>query len=299
MTRDRSSGAGDRDATGVDGEQPDLRAELGVTAAETGTEPTDSTTTGDATDGTTTGGTSGDPVASGRGDGAGSGDGAGPVTGTSDTTGRTPARVPPPVPDTTAEPMAGSARIGDWRRRVPQVLALAAVWVLLWGSLTPMAIVGGVLVGLLVTVVFPLPVLPERLPVRPVKALRLIGYLMWDLVASGVRVSAVTLMHGPRAKAGILGLPLYSSSDRTTTTIIAACALTPGSYVLQVDRRRGRWYVYALGLHRDGAVERVRREMMNLQLRVVEALGTEDDVRRCREAMEDAAPDRKTRRSSR
>ncbi|MEU6697293.1 Na+/H+ antiporter subunit E [Pseudonocardia sp. NPDC046786] len=203
-----------------------------------------------------------------------------------DTDDRTTARVPPPVPDTTSEPMAGTARIGNWRRRIPQVLALALVWVLLWGSLTPMAIVGGLLVGLLVTMIFPLPVLPERLPIRPVKVVRLIGFLIRDLVVSGVRVSAVTLMYGPRAQSGIVGLPLCSSSDRTTTTIVAACALSPGSFTLQIDRRRGRWYVYALGLHQPGSVEWVRRNMMLLQMRVIDAVGSEEDVRRCRTAMD-------------
>nr|WP_255426387.1 Na+/H+ antiporter subunit E [Pseudonocardia sp. C8] len=170
-------------------------------------------------------------------------------------------------------------------RRVPQVLALALVWVLLWATLTPATIVGGLLVGLLVTALFPLPLLPERLPLRPLKVLRLVGFLLQDLVVSGVRVSMVTLVHGPRARSGIVALPLCTGSDRTVTTLVAACALTPGSFVLQIDRERRRWYVYALGLHRPGAVERVRRDMMTLQRRVVDALGSEADIRSCRDAV--------------
>ncbi|MEQ3554767.1 Na+/H+ antiporter subunit E [Pseudonocardia nematodicida] len=204
----------------------------------------------------------------------------------------TPAGVPPARPETTTEPMGGGGRIGSWRRRIPQVVTLAVVWVLLWGSLTPMAIIGGLLMGLAVTALFPLPLLPERLPVRPVKLLRLAGFLAADLVVSGIRVSLVTLLHGRRATAGIVGLPLCTGSDRTVTTIIATCALSPGSFTLQVDRQRRRWYVYALGLHRDGAVERVRRDMMNLQMRVIDAIGSEEDVRRCRVAVEEVATGR-------
>ncbi|MEJ8279242.1 Na+/H+ antiporter subunit E [Pseudonocardia spirodelae] len=199
--------------------------------------------------------------------------------------GRTPARVPPPVPDTEAEPLGGSARGGSVRRRIPQVLALALVWVLLWGSLAPATIVGGVLVGIVVTAVFPLPLLPERLPFRPWQVLRLLAFLAVDLVVSGVRVSMVTLRHGPRARSGIVGLPLCTASDRTATVIVAACALSPGSFTLQIDRARGRWYVYALGLHRPGAVERVRRDMMRLQRRVVDAVGSDADRARCAGAL--------------
>ena len=207
---------------------------------------------------------------------------------------RTPTR-----PDTATGPIVGTARVGRWHRRIPQVLALALVWVLLWGSVTPMAVVGGLLIATLVTSLFPLPLLPERLPFRPLKVLRLVTYLAVDLVVSGVRVSIVTLVHGPRAASGIIGLPLCTSSDRTTTTVVAACALTPGSFALQIDRRRGRWYVYALGLHREGAVDRVRRDMMNLQMRVIDAIGSEDDVRRCREAVVAVAEGRDTARRPR
>lgn len=207
-----------------------------------------------------------------------------------------PAPAPAGRPATPPEQADDTDRSGRWRRRIPQVLALAVVWVLLWGSLSPMAIVGGVLIGFLVTVLFPLPLLPERLPFRPWKALRLFTYLAVDLAVSGVRVSMVTLLRGSRARSGIVGLPLCTDSDRAVTIIVAGCALTPGSYVLQVDRRRARWYVYALGLHGEGAVERLRGQMMNLQMRVVEVLGSDEDIRRSREAVVAVAEGRDTGR---
>jgi len=95
----------------------------------------------------------------------------------------------------------------------------------------------------------------------------------------------VTLRHGPRARSGIVGLPLCTGSDRTATTIVAACALSPGSFTLQIDRARHRWYVYALGLHRPGAVERTRRDMMRLQMRVIDAVGSQEDRDRCAAAV--------------
>ncbi|ANY08166.1 Na+/H+ antiporter subunit E [Pseudonocardia sp. HH130630-07] len=207
---------------------------------------------------------------------------------------RAAAQVPQQRPAGLDEQPGDNIRIRSWPRRVPQVLALALVWVLLWGSLKPVAIIGGLLIGLLVTVLFPLPLLPERLPVRPLKLVRLVGFLIVDLVVSGVRVSMITLVHGRKARSGIVGLPLCATADRTVTMIVATCALSPGSFTLQIDRRRGRWYVYALGLHRADAVERLRRDMMNLQLRVIDALGSPEDVRRCREAVAAVAQGRDT-----
>ncbi|WP_060573396.1 MULTISPECIES: Na+/H+ antiporter subunit E [unclassified Pseudonocardia] len=212
---------------------------------------------------------------------------------------REAALVPEQRPATVDDQPGDNSRIGSWPRRIPQVLALALVWVLLWGSLAPTAIVGGLVIGLLVTVLFPLPLLPDRMPVRPLKLLRLAGYLVVDLVVSGIRVSVVTVAQGRRARSGIVGLPLCATSDRTVTMIVAACALSPGSFTLQIDRRRGRWYVFALGLHRAGAVDRLRKEMMNLQMRVIDAVGTDADVEMCRAAVAAVAEGRDTGRAAR
>ena len=49
----------------------------------------------------------------------------------------------------------------------PMVLWLALVWCALWGSLSPKILLSGVLVGVAVCVVFPLPSGPSRVMKRP------------------------------------------------------------------------------------------------------------------------------------
>jgi multicomponent Na+:H+ antiporter subunit E len=157
-------------------------------------------------------------------------------------------------------------------RRWPQVLWLTVVWVLLWGTVSVKIVVGGVLVAVAVTALFPMPVLP-RLPFRPWALLRLGAYLLWDLVRSGAQVSWETLRYGRRARAGIVAVPLAAMDERVTTILAAAVALTPGTFVLQIDRAGGRLYVYALGLRAAPDAERVRRQLNVLQERVVRAVG--------------------------
>ncbi|MBW0105651.1 Na+/H+ antiporter subunit E [Pseudonocardia sp. KRD291] len=165
-------------------------------------------------------------------------------------------------------------------RRLPQVLGLTLVWVALWGIFSPKIILGGVLVAVAVTVMFPMPLL-DRLPVRPWPLLRLIGFLLVDLVMSGIVVARQTLWHGPRARAGIIAVPMLTRSGRVATMIAGGLALTPRSFVLQIDRRRGVWYVYALGLASDADIEQVRLQVYTLQRRVIEAFGHRDEVARC------------------
>jgi multicomponent Na+:H+ antiporter subunit E len=172
-------------------------------------------------------------------------------------------------------------------RRWPQVLWLTVVHVLLWGTVSVKIVVGGLLVAVAVTALFPLPLLP-RLPLRPLRLLRLAGFLLVDLGMSGALVAWETVRYGPRARAGIVAVPLLTRSDRVITLVAGAVALAPGSFVLQIDRRgfetgAACWYVYALGLRGPGDADRVRRQVLSLQRKVIAAFGSPEELRACEE----------------
>ncbi|MDN5917123.1 MAG: Na+/H+ antiporter subunit E [Pseudonocardia sp.] len=166
-------------------------------------------------------------------------------------------------------------------RRLPQVVGLTLVWVALWGVLSPKIVLGGVLVAVAVVLMFPLPLL-DRLPVRPWPFLRLVGFLLVDMVLSGIVVAHQTLSYGPRARSGIIAVPMVTRSGRVATMVAGGLALTPRSFVLQIDRRRGVWYVYALGMTSAADVEKVREQVLTLQRRVIAAFGHPDEVARSR-----------------
>jgi len=164
------------------------------------------------------------------------------------------------------------------RARVSDVVGLTLVWLLLWGTFTPLTVVGGVLVGVLVTALFRLPLVPDRLPLRPLRLLGLIGFLAYDLVVSGAEVSWQVLRHGPSARGAIVAVPLLSRSDRVVTVMASALTLSPGTMTLQIDHDHAVWYVYALGPRDRAAVERARRQTMDMQRRVLAALGTPEEL---------------------
>jgi multicomponent Na+:H+ antiporter subunit E len=164
------------------------------------------------------------------------------------------------------------------RARLPSVAWLTLVWVLLWGTFSPASIVGGVLVAVLVTALFRLPPSNDRLPFRPVRLAGLVLYLIWDLVASGVEVSWQVLRHGPRARGAIMAIPLISSSDLVVTVMATALTLSPGSMALQIDHDHDVWYVYSLGPRNAAGVERARRRALDMQRRVLAALGTPQEL---------------------
>jgi multicomponent Na+:H+ antiporter subunit E len=183
--------------------------------------------------------------------------------------------------------MAGT--MGRLRDRLPRIVWLTAVWVLLWGTFTPLTVVGGVLVAVAVTLLFPMPPAPDRLPVRPLPLLALVGYLVYDLVVSTLEVSWHTLRYGPRARGAIVETPTRSGSDRVVTVMAAAITLSPGTTVLEIDQDHGTWFVYALGPRDAAGVERVRRRVADMQRRVLAAFGSPADIAALRDRPQEEA----------
>lgn len=168
--------------------------------------------------------------------------------------------------------------IGLLRARAPGVIVLTVVWVLLWGSFSTLSVVGGVAVAVALQAVIRMPVIPERLPLRPLRVAALVGFLARDVVVSSVGVAWQTLRYGPRACGTVVGVPLLTPSARVVTVLADAISLTPGSMVLQIDQGSGVMYVYALGPRDRAAAERIRRQAMDVQCRVLAALGTAEQV---------------------
>ncbi len=159
---------------------------------------------------------------------------------------------------------------------------LTLVWVLLWGSFTLLTVIGGVLVAFAVTALFRQGRLVARLPLRPLQALWLVGFVARDLVVSSTQVSVQSVRYGPRSRGAILELPLLSGSDRVVALIANAYTLSPGTLVLQIDHVRSLWYVYVLGPRDRVAVEQARNRAMEMQLRVLSAVGTADEIAEAR-----------------
>ena len=164
------------------------------------------------------------------------------------------------------------------RPRALEIVWLTVVWVLLWGTFTPLSIVGGVLVAVAVLVAFRFPAPAPYLPVRPLQLLTLLGYLVYDMVVSGAGVSWQVLRYGRAARGAVFAVPLLSGSDRVVTVIANALSLSPGAMALQIDHEHGQWFVYALGPRDRGGVERSRRRTLDMQRRVIAALGTPEEL---------------------
>ncbi|MGP4095412.1 Na+/H+ antiporter subunit E [Nonomuraea sp. KM90] len=160
-------------------------------------------------------------------------------------------------------------------RRVPLPLVawLALVWVMLWGDLSAGNVLGGLVTGLVVTWLLPLPILDPGIRVRPVALVRFLLWFGWDMVISTVRV-VFWVAHPGQPPTQIVRVPLRTSSEALTVMIIVALSTVPGSLVL--ERYPGELLVHVLGRPGDVA-EAVRADIAGLESRIVAAFGTRRD----------------------
>lgn len=161
-----------------------------------------------------------------------------------------------------------SGLTGVLRRRVPTVLWLWALWLLLWGGVRPVPLVGGLLVALGVVVLFGLPHVDRPRLRRPLRLLGLIGNLLTELVTTSVIVAWEALARGPKVATGIVEVPLRTDSELLIASTALLSLMVPGSLVLEMDRERRLLYVHALPLRGRADVERRRGEVAAVERRL-------------------------------
>ncbi|MEV4181622.1 Na+/H+ antiporter subunit E [Streptosporangium canum] len=163
-------------------------------------------------------------------------------------------------------------------RPVPlsQVAWLTVVWLLLWGDLSVANVLGGLLAGLVVVWLLPLPVVETGLRVHPFAALVFLVRFAGDLVVSSFRVAFWALRLGALPPVHIVEVRLRSSSEVMAVLVTVALSALPGSLVLEVHGRERELVLHVLGITGD-VQEIVQDDVTRLESRIVAAFGTRAD----------------------
>lgn len=170
-------------------------------------------------------------------------------------------------------------RRGGWQPRA--VIALAVVWVLLWDRITLGNVVNGLIVGLVVTQIFPLPSVQYFGRVHPWRVLMLIGRFLVDLVAAAVEIAIAVVSPRPNRGGAIVEVQLRTRSEFYMTIISAIVSLVPGSIVVEARRRAGILYVHGFEVTTPEALEDLRQDVLDIETRVVRAIGTAEEIALC------------------
>jgi multicomponent Na+:H+ antiporter subunit E len=171
--------------------------------------------------------------------------------------------------------------LGRWQGfvlQLPLLVWLVVLWLLLWGHVTVMSVLTGILLALLVTRLFYLPPVDLSGRFNVYWALAFAWHFAVDLVRASILVAWQAVDPRGVPVNSVLAVQLHTRSDLIMTLTAESISLVPGSLVVEVDRERSLLYVHALGTPDDAAAERVRHSVLVVEERIVRAIGSEHDV---------------------
>ena len=158
----------------------------------------------------------------------------------------------------------------------PWVLVwLTVVWVALWGDLSLLTVVYGVLVAVAVCLVFPLPRIGLELHVRPLHLAWLVMRFLGDVVVASAQVAWTTLQLRREPRNAVIEVQLRTPSDFVLTVVAEMTSLVPGSLVVEARRSTHTLFLHVLDARDQAGVDKMRRDVHALERRVVLALGSD------------------------
>jgi multicomponent Na+:H+ antiporter subunit E len=169
-------------------------------------------------------------------------------------------------------------RISRVRVSVATVVWITLVWVFLWGEVSSGNILAGVLVGLVVQTLLPLPTVGYHGRIR----IRSLAYLIYrfvvDLVVASFQVAFLALNRRHLPHPGVVKVQLRSSADLYVVIVSELASLVPGSVVVEGLRRNGVVYVHILDIEGSGGVEGVRQVILDIEKRVLMAMASDEEL---------------------
>jgi len=154
-------------------------------------------------------------------------------------------------------------------RRSFAIVALVGVWVLGWGEVSLINVLGGVVVTLFVLALFPLGPMSEGtgLTFRPLATAHLVGFFVVELVLSNVSMARDLLGRRSRIRTGVVAYPLRVDSANLLTFLANVLSLSPGTMPIDVDVDPKVIYLHVTRMHNRPRIIRTVARYEELALR--------------------------------
>lgn len=157
-------------------------------------------------------------------------------------------------------------------------LILAVIWMMLQDTYTITSFVGGLLVGVLVLVIFPMAV-PIEESIRsgsPTSVLRktylfirLILYFLRELLVANWAVIRLVLAPRVNLKPGVFAMKLRVQKPGQIALLANLISLTPGTLTLEISKDYGTAYIHAIDATDEAAALAVPRRFEEMIMEVI------------------------------
>lgn len=182
------------------------------------------------------------------------------------------------VPSGPAFPETEQTHRQNLWRQFPLLVILVALWLLLWEEITVMSVVTGVLLALFVTRVFYLPPIALSGRLNPWRLLIFVGRMISDITFASLHVAWLAINPRYHPINSILAIKLHTRSDLVITLTAVSISLVPGTVVIDADRENAILYIHALGTRTPEDIDRIRRDVLGTEERIVLAIGAKDEA---------------------
>ncbi|WP_297851110.1 Na+/H+ antiporter subunit E [uncultured Corynebacterium sp.] len=143
---------------------------------------------------------------------------------------------------------------------------LTLMWILLMGELTWANIFAGFALGLIITMVLPLPKLPTG--GVSLDTPKLIGFLIrWvgELIVAAIQVSWLAIRPADPPKSAIFKVPMRLNSELALYFATCAYNLQPGGCVTDIDLANRVWTIHVLSAGTQKDVEKALADVDKLE----------------------------------
>ncbi len=171
---------------------------------------------------------------------------------------------------------------GNLLTRLPVLVTLTVVWVLLWGHVTPLVVVGGLLVALLVTTAFPFPPAKTNGRLRPWHAERLLAIFLADLLIASLQFAWIAIRPAAPPRSAVIDVEMVTRSELLLTITSELISLVPGSLLIEIDSEQGHIWLHILDGSTPEKIKRARASAIAQEARVIAALGSDAELAACR-----------------
>ncbi|SKB06084.1 Na+/H+ antiporter subunit E [Aeromicrobium choanae] len=161
---------------------------------------------------------------------------------------------------------------------VPVILWLTVVWLLLWGEVTPINLIGGLLVSAIIVMVFPFPRVSVDGTVRPWASVVLITRFLADLSVASFGVAWLAIRPKAPPPSAVLRIDLVSRSELRQTLTGELISLVPGSLLIELDSEGQRMWLHVLDAGTPERIETARRKARMQEHRLLKAIGTKAEI---------------------
>ncbi|MES9541068.1 Na+/H+ antiporter subunit E [Actinomadura sp. NPDC000600] len=155
---------------------------------------------------------------------------------------------------------------------------LLAVWVLLWGRVDALIVVGGVIAVLIAYAASRLPAVPLVRRIRPLRLAEAGAELAWDLLVSSLVIGWHALRAPRRARGAVIEVRARTRSELVLLAVTTSITLRPGTLLVDLDWDRSVLRIHCMPVRDRREADAARDGVLRTEHRLMQALVTPEDT---------------------